>query len=1248
MSYESIKKYVGKSIAFLMGKLAKAKYYIEDKPEILESSQFEDLAPYDEMTKKEGGKYFEALEWALANKKISNIALTGTYGSGKSSILRSFEKLYSEDYKYLKISLASFSPEEQGNDESDNKDDNSRSNNFLNRVIERSILQQIFYKVKPEAIPDSRFKKIYSISRWKIIGFCLFATAWLISSAILFKPSLFNTITFWTNFSKNTRDIVDYIAIPIFFIGFVWLLFKLYQTFNRLSFSKLNIAKGEIELSENIDSSILNKHLDELLYFFEVNDYDVVFIEDIDRYDEIDIFAKLRELNTLLNRSDQVGRPINFVYALRDELFEDKTHRTKFFDFIIPTIPVINSNNSKEKLAEKFSEANLGKPISDNLISDLSLFVDDMRTLKSIYNEYLIYKDKLTKASKNQDKLTPNQDKLLAIIIYKNLHPEDFSDLQHGKGKIFNAFNEEKKNAIHGLETQIESKIENIEKKIDAVENESLESVQELRNLYIGEFFKRIANINHPQVNAFSFKGSQISFEEFIDNDEAFNNFKKSSKLPYWSNGHRQTNFSFGELENQVNSNLTYDERESLIKNKNSDEIERLKEKKEKLRREKDRIESKTLEELLQDNPKEKVLGEKLSENSFLVLLLRNGYIDEQYKDYISFFYEGSLKISDKKFLQNVKSQTSSPFDYELINLDEIFKSLRPRELALKEVLNYDLVNYLLENSNSNRGQLNIILDQLANEKDKSIEFIDGFIKQKPANTPKFIKLLTQKWPEIWQFIENSFDFTSNRKEKYFDLIIRHSEIDDILKIDDTSDRSLGLFISNKEDFIDCYEEDDQINKIQEAISKLSVKFEHLTLPEKESQLFNYIYENDLYQINRYMISLIIDKKSDSEELVKQLESANYSTIKKSNCEQLISYIEKNIVSYVENILLEGDKKLNEEEGFFTELLNNEEISLENKYQLLDKQTIRITDIKSTDSELWEALLSESQVEASWKNLLEFYSQLEKINEPLITFLNTRENYKTLAKTTIPETDFSDDFIRNFLREILLTTNLKEESFKAIIKSIFIQYNELNFNALDENKVQSLVQNELLNLTVTNYNHLKENFSPHHIQLIENNIDSFIDRFEEFNVDEEDLKTILNEPEINDSKKLEIFESFDISQLKLDSNLADLSIETLLANQPHQISYQVCKRLVDEGKSKPQKIKLITSQLEFYSRNQSRQLILSLSYPHKRMVKHKNRPKLRKKGHNIALIRKLKKHGVISTFDAEGNRIKVNAKEWRN
>lgn len=171
-------------------------------------------------------------------------------------------------------------------------------------------------------------------------------------------------------------------------------LFKyILKSYGNSKLNKLNLKDGEIELVE--DNSIFNKHLDEILYFFQVTKYNVVIIEDLDRFGTSNIFLKLRELNQLVNESKIVGRHITFVYAIKDDVFKDE-ERTKFFDYITTVIPVINPSNSKDKLKELLiSKGFEENEIPDDDLSEMAFFIQDMRILTNIVNEYKQYREKL-------------------------------------------------------------------------------------------------------------------------------------------------------------------------------------------------------------------------------------------------------------------------------------------------------------------------------------------------------------------------------------------------------------------------------------------------------------------------------------------------------------------------------------------------------------------------------------------------------------------------------------------------------------------------------------------------------------------------------------------------------------------------------------------------------------------------------------------------------------------------------------
>ena len=58
-------------------------------------SEYKDLTPISNAENVE--EYLNALRWALDQKKITNIALAGPYGAGKSSIIDTFLEKYKDE-----------------------------------------------------------------------------------------------------------------------------------------------------------------------------------------------------------------------------------------------------------------------------------------------------------------------------------------------------------------------------------------------------------------------------------------------------------------------------------------------------------------------------------------------------------------------------------------------------------------------------------------------------------------------------------------------------------------------------------------------------------------------------------------------------------------------------------------------------------------------------------------------------------------------------------------------------------------------------------------------------------------------------------------------------------------------------------------------------------------------------------------------------------------------------------------------
>lgn len=161
-----------------------------------------------------------------------------------------------------------------------------------------------------------------------------------------------------------------------------------------------------------------------------------------------------------MNQAKDIDRRIVFVYALRDDVFRTASDRTKFFDYIIPVIPHVNVSNSASSFVEKFEglirENNNEPGLDKSFLADVAPFIGDFRVIKAIVSEFDVVRHFL------DEDLDLNN--LLAMVIYKNLYPQDCEKLHEGKGPIKEIFDGKNK-LIEDERKRIQEEISNIEKR---------------------------------------------------------------------------------------------------------------------------------------------------------------------------------------------------------------------------------------------------------------------------------------------------------------------------------------------------------------------------------------------------------------------------------------------------------------------------------------------------------------------------------------------------------------------------------------------------------------------------------------------------------------------------------------------------------------------------------------------------------------------------------------------------------------
>ncbi len=71
------------------------------------NTSYEPLTP-SVITDEKAQSYIEALNFACSRPDIRNIAVTGPYGAGKSSVLLTWERAEDNDFRVMTVSLADF------------------------------------------------------------------------------------------------------------------------------------------------------------------------------------------------------------------------------------------------------------------------------------------------------------------------------------------------------------------------------------------------------------------------------------------------------------------------------------------------------------------------------------------------------------------------------------------------------------------------------------------------------------------------------------------------------------------------------------------------------------------------------------------------------------------------------------------------------------------------------------------------------------------------------------------------------------------------------------------------------------------------------------------------------------------------------------------------------------------------------------------------------------------------------------
>lgn len=1223
-----MKKFVLTAINRAIIVLEKFKTLLAEKTE--SPNPYTSLSPINNSDKSK--YYTEILSWAIENRKnqdIKNIALTGPYGSGKSSILKTFQKNYSAGkLKFLNISLATF--KEEKSKRPYKKEENGYDEDLL-RLIEISILQQIFYHEEDKKIPDSRFKKIKSFN-WKQLasrgfGYLIFA----ISLFYQLYPTSLKRLFREIEIAPKLESAIHFSSLIIILLGIYLLIHKSVRLISSITINKLNIQNTEIGISDSINKSILNHHLDEILYFFSVRPYNVVIIEDLDRFQETEIFTKLREINLILNSSEKTKRKhIVFIYAVRDDIFIDK-ERTKFFDFIIPVIPTINSSNSSGKLLEKknINQFNL----SDAFIEDISFIIDDMRLLHNICNEFAIYKQQLA--------VNLNQDKLFAIVTYKNIYPNDFVGLSENRGVLFEAIHSKQK-YINERINILEQEITDIKEQIKDLQLFQTKDIRDLRRLYVLKFIERLERFEKFIINK-----NAVTVEQLVQ-DENFqyltNNSAQYQQYAYnIHNGRYESKvidfkIKFADIEREVNPLNVYYEIEKNIVDVKSGKLNNLKISIQELEKEKVKVRGLKIEEIVQSIPDFNLEIKEGFNSSLIKALIKNGYISDDYLDYISIFHEGSITRTDYQFLIGVKNGETQRFDYGLIKTEKLISRINLADFTHESILNYNLLDFLLKHSDIYSMQLENVFSKLQDESEVSIGFVDGFYNAS-GNLEKFVNLLCSHWANIWDFTESNNAYADEQKNKVFVYILEYADIHSIKQI--ASQSNFVQKILEDSEFFGIIS---NVEKLKTIIKELRIKFIIINFSNSHVDLLEYIYRNRFYSLNPYMVKLIIQNFGVFNQV--SYDNSNYSSVLESKCDDLIEHVNHSINIYVENIYLKINSNVNENEKTLITLINHAGLSFDKKVKIIDHVETKIFDINQIeDIKLYSVLLEENNVVAKWENLLTAFNVGNEIGDSMISFVNNTDNAKELSKSKIPTKVEEINVYGEFWKKLIEDGRIEDITYDLILKSGPWWYDDLAIENLSEKKVESLLKHNAIKPTPAGFDGIKQVYEKLSIKLVEKHKTKFLDILNQIYFDATDINSILKSTFFTNEEKSKILGACTEYEITVNTENVKLILKKLTTETGFSISTLLMdKILLNDKIHSMDRIELFYLKSVSIDQEKTKQFLNSLSEDYQAIADTNKRAVVEMNKLNVLFLNTLKEKGFISSYSETKLGLRINHK----
>lgn len=1170
---------------------------------------------YPESHPTEHKVYLDALELAFKDAQVRNIALTGSYGSGKSSVLKDF--LNGKQSRAILISFSTLGaqiPDYETGQISTAHADHGQAE--TSNLIQKEIVKQILYRERYDDVPASRYPHIYNVAFGRIF---LTSLAISVGSFLVLWGFRLVSVTTFTPIQGGVMAALLYLII-------VWATDEVLPLLNRIGVEKIN--GGPVSLTLSGSTNYFDQYLDEIMYFFEATKCDIVIIEDLDRFNNPYIFETLRQLNNLLNNSKQINQTVRFVYAVKDSIFgvgsdspsnENDWNRTKFFDLIIPMVPFVTYKNSRDVMAGMFVES-FG--VTREAVGIVSRYITDMRFINNVNNEFQIFRKVIFEASniKGLDK-----SNLFAVVVYKNKYLEDFELLKTGNSMLDSVYFAAR-SFINDRVAKLNRQITIANKRIDEVDSaETLGA--EYGTKLIAAIHEIVDNHNSYLENV-QFKGKSYAKSDELRSKMLWSDIADASPTEALNITFKSRTQQYGQIFSDTMSiqkvrDLVNDD---LDFNKWDDEaIKSLRGQIKDGESQVGAVRGKSIKALAFES---KEFSEKIKEITgagLLYDLIIAGLIDEHYALYTSVYREESVSANGMTFIIRSIRDGHQDFLYKFVDDDEIkhiLAELDDIDYEDRKIYNVDILSYLLRKGDRH---LNVVAGNLLAGTVNDNEFLTAYIRNSDHADLLFEKL-TRVWPDVFQFIVTNDGLEKSIKLHLFQVATENSSE----KMKYRGSDAIKNFISDNASAIPSMKElanNDCTPKIQNLLELFDVRLEVID-PIKNPSLLSYIVERNLYQLNVANMTKIVGGADLALDVIKSVSSRLFER----TCSELDGYVQ--IIGNSD-----GTSHSINAGASFVEILNvisNQAKEPVNSVIAEASPECVIDDLSSVPTVLWSALFSKLRIKNTIHNCLTYFAEAKNtVDDAMLSYLDSVDSLENDST--------EEDAAKATFAVAVLGSRAQVQKKASIVSDLglasYIGVNE--FAKEDSELYGALVKRNIIDDSEVTFNELSGLTWPTKEAYI-TRAPKFLEYLGNLNLTSEDINGIMESAHVNNDIKNYIVTNLaaykEVISTDATQRAAAFALERQIGLGVAPLSIMLESVDVSNG------VNLLLHSLEKVSRSDLLVLLPIIGGEYAKLAQPNKRPSLTVNSQNETLVKHLKDVGIVSSFASRNGKLNVNVK----